>query len=153
MTTAADALVDIGKSLELLREELGHRMARTQAGTDEGETLARLRRVVYDVGHQIEDAYGLSRREAEERRRERELLQAREETFLTALRQNVATARKDKATYQEKLESAKGPDIFKYIILINGASLELYVNQSREQAASSFVLSKRVAVGGFVLLS
>jgi hypothetical protein len=61
-------------------------------------------------------------------------------------------AKEDKKTYTDKLESAEGDEIFKYILLINVSALEGYVAQTRIQAEQSFALSKFVALVGFVLL-
>ena len=58
----------------------------------------------------------------------------------------------DKKTYEEKLENAKGPDIFKYVLLINISALEGYVAQARLQAQQSFTLSKLVAITGFAII-
>jgi hypothetical protein len=54
--------------------------------------------------------------------------------------------------YQEKLERAKVDDVFRYVFLINNAAVENYVSQSRAQAESSFLLSRRAAIAGFALL-
>ena len=64
----------------------------------------------------------------------------------------AAVAEGEKRTYQEKLEQAGIQDVFKYVFLINNASVEKYVQQSREQAEASFHLSRRVAIAGFALL-
>jgi hypothetical protein len=74
-------------------------------------------------------------------------------TVLESLKETAERAHEDREDYQRKFESAKGEDIFKYVVLINNKSIELYVSQSRAQAATSFVLSRRVAVGGFLLLT
>lgn len=58
----------------------------------------------------------------------------------------------DKKTYEDKLENAKGPDIFKYVLLINISALDGYVAQARLQAQQSFALSKLVAITGFVII-
>jgi hypothetical protein len=62
-------------------------------------------------------------------------------------------AEDQKQTYQDKLEKASHDDVFKYVFLINNASVEKYVQQSREQAETAFLLSKRVAIAGFALLA
>jgi hypothetical protein len=67
-----------------------------------------------------------------------------------AQKSDVAAA--EKRTYRDKLEGAQGDDIFKYLLLINTASLEEYVAQTRLQAEQSFRLSRIVALLGFVLL-
>jgi hypothetical protein len=61
-------------------------------------------------------------------------------------------AEKEKRSYQDKLEEASSDNVFKYVYLINNASVEKYVNQSRGQAEVSFALSRRVAIAGFTLL-
>ncbi|MFB0505506.1 MAG: hypothetical protein ACETWT_02120 [Thermodesulfobacteriota bacterium] len=53
-------------------------------------------------------------------------------------------ASKDKKTYTEKLETATGDSVFKYLLLINVSALEGYVAQTRQQAEQSFQLSKIV---------
>jgi len=59
----------------------------------------------------------------------------------------------EKRTYTEKLESATGGDVFKYVLLINVSALEGFVAQTRLQAQQSFNLSRTMATVGFVLLS
>ncbi len=59
----------------------------------------------------------------------------------------------DKKTYEEKLENAKGNDIYKYVLLINVSALEGYVAQARLQAQQSFNLSKYEAIIGFIIIS
>jgi hypothetical protein len=61
-------------------------------------------------------------------------------------------AQGDQRDYQEKLEHAKADDVFRYVFLINNAAVEKYVSQSRAQAESSFLLSRRAALAGFALL-
>jgi F0F1-type ATP synthase assembly protein I len=61
-------------------------------------------------------------------------------------------AEQEKRTYQEKLEEASHDDVFRYVFLINSASVEKYVQQSREQAETAFRLSQKVAIAGFALL-
>jgi hypothetical protein len=61
-------------------------------------------------------------------------------------------AAQDKKTYAEKLEGAKGDEIFKYILLINVSAMEGYVAQTRIQAEQSFRLSRIVASVGFAIL-
>ena len=65
---------------------------------------------------------------------------------------SVTQSQDNKKTYEEKLENATGPDVFKYILLINTTALEGYVAQSRLQAQQSFKLSKTVAIVGFLIL-
>jgi hypothetical protein len=65
----------------------------------------------------------------------------------------LQTSTEVKQSYEQKLESAQGADVFKYIVLINISVLEGYVIQSRLQAQQNFNLSKVTAVAGFVLLS
>lgn len=59
----------------------------------------------------------------------------------------------DKRNYEEKLEMAKGADVYKYVLLINIAALEGYVAQARLQAQQSFNLSKSVAIIGFLIVA
>jgi hypothetical protein len=59
----------------------------------------------------------------------------------------------DKRSYESKLESAKGHDIFKYVLLINVSALEGYVAQARLQAQHSFDLSRIMALVGFVVMA
>lgn len=59
----------------------------------------------------------------------------------------------DKRTYEEKLERAKGLDVYKYVLLINISALEGYVAQARLQAQQSFNLSKFVALAGFMIVA
>ena len=61
-------------------------------------------------------------------------------------------AHTEKQSYQERLESARNDDVFKYVFLINSASVEQYVSQSRAQATTSFALSRMAALAGFALL-
>lgn len=65
----------------------------------------------------------------------------------------VVVSTNEKKTYSEKLESATGDDIFKYILLINISAMEGYVAQTRIQAQQSFNLSKIIALVGFGILS
>jgi hypothetical protein len=58
-----------------------------------------------------------------------------------------------KETYEDKLEHAKGMDVYKYVLLINVSALEGYVAQARLQAQQSFNLSRVIAVAGFVIIS
>jgi hypothetical protein len=62
-------------------------------------------------------------------------------------------AEDEKREYQEKLEQASPDNVFRYVYLINNASVEKYVQQSRDQAESAFGLSKKVAIGGFALMA
>ena len=59
----------------------------------------------------------------------------------------------DKRTYVEKLEIAKGKDVYKYILLINVSALEGYVAQARLQAQQSFKLSRVIAIVGFIIVA
>jgi len=68
-------------------------------------------------------------------------------------------AKQDKAAadqkklYEDKLEAATNPsEMFKFFLLINVASLEKYIAQTRLQAQLSFRLCKRVALWSFVLI-
>lgn len=61
-------------------------------------------------------------------------------------------AQEDKRTYTEKLESAEGAEVFKYLLLIHTAALDGYVAQTRLQAEQSFRLARYIAVMGFALL-
>src|SRR5678816_522164 len=57
----------------------------------------------------------------------------------------VEKSRAEKTAYIEKLETAVGDDIFKYILLINVSALEGYVAQTRIQAEQSFSLARMMA--------
>ena len=57
-----------------------------------------------------------------------------------------------KQEYADKLETATAADVFKYFLLINVASLEKYVTQTRIQAHLSFRLCKRVSQWSFFLI-
>lgn len=59
----------------------------------------------------------------------------------------------DKRTYVEKLESATGVNIYKYVLLINVSALEGYVAEARLQAQQSFNLSRMVALAGFAIIA
>jgi hypothetical protein len=69
-----------------------------------------------------------------------------------AFRESIQDSKDTKKSYEEKLESARGADVFKYVLLINTNALEGYVAQSRLQAQQSFNLSKIIAVAGFVII-
>ena len=71
---------------------------------------------------------------------------------LKLVAETAIKAADDKRSYTEKLEGAKGDDVFKYVLLIIVSALEGYVAQTRIQAEESFSLSKVIAVAGFVLL-
>jgi hypothetical protein len=72
----------------------------------------------------------------------------------TATIQNsLIKSKEEKTSYERKLETAKGVDIYKYILLINNAALEVYIGQARLQAQQSFDLSKAIAITGFVILA
>jgi hypothetical protein len=62
-------------------------------------------------------------------------------------------AEEEKRIYQDKLETADSSEIFKYVFLINNATVEKYVQQAREQAEVAFRLSRIVALSGFVLFA
>ncbi len=64
---------------------------------------------------------------------------------------DVATEKTD--TYQQKLEAAAGPDVFKFFLLINVASIEKYVAQTRIQAQISFKLCRQIALLSFALIA
>jgi hypothetical protein len=66
--------------------------------------------------------------------------------------ESLAQAKEDKKTYTEKLETAQGDAIFKYVLLINVSALEGYVAQTRIQAEQSFRISIVVSVIGFAML-
>jgi hypothetical protein len=57
-----------------------------------------------------------------------------------------------KRTYEQKLETSEGINIYKYVLLINIAALEGYVAQSRLQAQQSFNLSRIIAITGFIIV-
>jgi hypothetical protein len=59
----------------------------------------------------------------------------------------------EKKNYTDKLESATGEDIFKYLLLINVSALDSYVAQTRIQAQESFRWCKMIAVLGFILIA
>jgi TRADD-N domain-containing protein len=59
----------------------------------------------------------------------------------------------DKKTYEQKLETATGTDVYKYVLLINVSALEGYVAQARLQAQQSFNLSRGVAITGFGIIA
>ena len=70
------------------------------------------------------------------------------------LYKNLDKTDRDKIDYAQKIEQASSGDkIFKYLLLINLASLESYVTQTRLQAEQSFRLSRVVATIGFSLLA
>src|ERR1700757_3315108 len=63
--------------------------------------------------------------------------------LLDRLKKQEETAADQKEEYAEKLEKAdQNRDMFKYFLLINVASLEKYVAQTRIQAQLSFRLCK-----------
>ena len=62
-------------------------------------------------------------------------------------------ARKREKKYIEKVEAAEGEAVFKYLLLMDSASIEGYIAQTRLQAEQSFRLSKYVAVAGFILIA
>jgi hypothetical protein len=67
--------------------------------------------------------------------------------------ESVKKAEKDKRDYLEKLESAEGEDVFKYLLIIDTVAMERYIGQTRIQANDSFVLSKIAAIIGFILIA
>ena len=69
------------------------------------------------------------------------------------LRESLDSATKEKKSYTERLENARGDAIYKYLLLINTSALDAYVAQARLQADQSFRLSRRLAIAGFALLS
>jgi hypothetical protein len=71
------------------------------------------------------------------------------ESVQSALKQSVDA----KNSYMDKLEHARGDDIFKYMLLINTAALDTYIAQARLQAEQSFRLSRSMALAGFILLA
>jgi hypothetical protein len=76
------------------------------------------------------------------------------EALVRSLGKRADVAAEEKANYQDKLEGTRDArEVYKYVFLINNASVELYVQQSRQQATTSFSLSARVAVAGFLLLA
>jgi len=74
-------------------------------------------------------------------------------TSLPSIASFLKKAMEDRKIYTERLEKAKGDDIFRYLLLAESASLDQYVQQTRLQAQESFILSKRVAVVGFALIA
>jgi len=73
--------------------------------------------------------------------------------IIEALTTSAKQSYTDKRTYEEKLEKAKGSDVYKYVLLINISALEGYVAQARLQAQQSFNLSKFVAITGFLIVA
>ena len=73
--------------------------------------------------------------------------------FHQRLTRQADEAAEKTSDYALKLESATGPDLFKYFLLINVAAIEKYTTQTRIQAELSFRLSKRVALWAFVLIA
>lgn len=69
-----------------------------------------------------------------------------------AFTQSSQKAEISKNSYEQKLENSQGIDIYKYVLLINIAALEGYVAQARLQAQQSFILSKVVAIIGFIIV-
>ena len=72
--------------------------------------------------------------------------------MLARLTKQYQTAADQKDHYAERLETATGCDVFKFFLLINVASLEKYIAQTRIQAQLSFRLCKRVAQWSFILI-
>lgn len=62
-------------------------------------------------------------------------------------------ADEEKRNYSDKLEQSGGSEAFKYVFLINNASVEKYVQQSRQQSEPGFRLCQWTAIGGFGLLA
>ena len=73
--------------------------------------------------------------------------------IVSSLLSSAKKSADDKRTYEQKLEIAKGTEIYKYVLLINIAALEGYVAQARLQAQQSFNLSKGVAIAGFTIIA
>jgi len=73
--------------------------------------------------------------------------------FRARLNKQADEATQKTDDYAQKLESASGPDMFKYLLLINVAAIDKYVAQTRIQAQISFQLCKRVALWSFVLIA
>jgi hypothetical protein len=71
------------------------------------------------------------------------------ETLTTAAKRSYD----DKRTYEQKLENAKGADVYKYVLLINVSALEGFVALARLQAQQSFSLSKFAAIAGFLIVA
>lgn len=71
----------------------------------------------------------------------------------TLPREVLKDAKEREKKYIYMVEEAEGDDVFKYLLLMDSASIEAYIAQTRLQAEQSFKLSKYVAVIGFVLLS
>jgi hypothetical protein len=69
------------------------------------------------------------------------------------LKSSAKQSSDDKRTYEQKLETARGVEIYKYVLLINISALEGYVAQARLQAQQSFNLSRFVAIVGFLIVS
>jgi hypothetical protein len=61
-------------------------------------------------------------------------------------------ASQDRKSYLDKLDTAQGDDVFKYLLLVKAAALDEYISQTRTQAEESFGLSKMVALVGFIFL-
>ncbi|HEY6290724.1 MAG TPA: hypothetical protein VI455_04070 [Terriglobia bacterium] len=72
--------------------------------------------------------------------------------LLARLTRQEQKATDQKEEYAEKLETATGSEVFKYFLLINVASLEKYVAQTRIQAQLSFRLCKRMSQWSFFLI-
>jgi len=72
--------------------------------------------------------------------------------YSKTFRDSAEESKTSKRTYEQKLESSEGINIYKYVLLINIAALEGYVAQARLQAQQSFNLSRIIAITGFVIV-
>jgi hypothetical protein len=69
------------------------------------------------------------------------------------LQKSLLKSKEEKTSYEKKLETAQGVDIYKYILLINNSALEVYIAQARLQAQQSFDLSRAIAIAGFIIVA
>jgi hypothetical protein len=69
------------------------------------------------------------------------------------LQNSLLKSKEEKTSYEKKLETAQGMDIYKYILLINNSALEVYIAQARLQAQQSFDLSRAIAITGFIIVA
>ena len=72
--------------------------------------------------------------------------------YSKAFNDSAEESKTSKRTYEQKLESSEGINIYKYVLLINIAALEGYVAQARLQAQQSFNLSRIIAITGFIIV-
>jgi hypothetical protein len=70
-----------------------------------------------------------------------------------SLQNSLLKSKEEKTSYERKLETAQGIDIYKYILLINNSALEVYIAQARLQAQQSFDLSRAIAITGFIIVA